>query len=207
MRAHMYQDCKYLSMRVKHQPLYALAHRELHELPKGLQRMRALHLPIVPKHEETTVPYTQQTAFCVRRFSSRKCRGRASGETRADQCAPQRRSIHTFLRFYAVASASTARYTCNLHPVTCATGFAMVSTAHFKLELCACHEGTLTEQRRELASCSLCSASFSICSLLLLSGRPEQNWWRYFTLSISTFTQLPPPVQIKVCTDRGKKPQ
>jgi len=41
------------------------------------------HLPIVPQHEETTVPYTQ-TAFCVRRFSSRKCRGRDSGETRAD---------------------------------------------------------------------------------------------------------------------------
>jgi len=40
-------------------------------------RMRAPGLPIVPEHEET-VPYTQ-TAFCVRLFSSRKCRGRASG--------------------------------------------------------------------------------------------------------------------------------
>jgi len=64
-----------------------------------------------------------------------------------DRCAPQGRSIHTSSRFYAVASASTARYTCNLHPVTCATGFATVSTAHSKLELCTCHEGTLAEQR------------------------------------------------------------
>jgi len=135
-------------------------------------RMRAPGLPIVPEHEET-VPYTQ-TAFCVRLFSSRKCRGRASGSRPVCTTGAINTYILKVLRCRLRLDSSAictrslvqqALQRCQLH--TPSWNYAPAMREHWQ------------NKGRDLASGSLCSASFHICSLLLLpflvSGRSEQN--------------------------------
>jgi len=73
----MYQDGKYLSMRVKHQPLYALAHRELHELPKGLQLMYSEANGYVDNDTDNGKNLTVKVCVLARMRTCTSCRARA----------------------------------------------------------------------------------------------------------------------------------